>query len=91
MRVKNYSDNVYSQTTNKYNGLLNMNNYQPFLNLNDSCDLLNVDKSTFRQWRALNSDFPPAYQPRGSRSVRYDAAELIAWMKSHPIGQQVRH
>ena len=68
-----------------------MNNYTRFLNLNEACDILRIDKSTFRQWRALNSDFPSAYQPVGSRSVRYDEAELIAWLKSHPIEQQVRH
>ncbi len=62
-----------------------MISYPRFLNLNEACDVLNIDKSTFRNWRMNNDDFPPSYQPKGSRSVRYDVDELVKWLKSHPV------
>jgi predicted DNA-binding transcriptional regulator AlpA len=51
----------------------------------DDCECASIGKfqvQTFRNWR--HKGIGPPYVKIG-RSVRYDKAELIAWLESHKI------
>ena len=46
------------------------------------CDLLTISRSTLHRW---DSEFPDFPEPRKiGRLIRYDAAELTAWVLAQP-------
>jgi len=62
-----------------------MDNHKQFLDVNEASELTGLTVPTI--YRKVSQKTMPAYKV-GGKSLRFDRKELIAWMKSKPIGQK---
>lgn len=59
---------------------------QMFYSTDQAATILGVSESTLRRWRATGQG--PSYVRFGPRTIRYQAGDLVRWLRAHNVQPQ---